>query len=112
LRSLHSFPTRRSSGLMLEEFLIPQILHQEITTPDEVTKMFQTIKQNQIAKSTIEGAIWDIYAQKTNQPLARALGGEKEYIDVGISIGIQSSTSELVQQVETYVKDGFKRIKV
>lgn len=104
--------TLQTNWHMLEDFLIPQILHQEITHPDEVTKMFQTIKQNQMAKSTIEGAIWDIYAQKTNQPLARALGGEKEYIDVGISIGIQSSTSELVQQVETYVKDGFKRIKV
>ncbi|HLR41163.1 MAG TPA: o-succinylbenzoate synthase [Virgibacillus sp.] len=104
--------TLQTNWHMLEDFLIPQILNQEITHPDEVTKMFQTIKQNQMAKSTIEGAIWDIYAQKTNQPLARALGGEKEYIDVGISIGIQSSTSELVQQVETYVKDGFKRIKV
>src|SRR5699024_2778670 len=59
-----------------------------------------------------EGAIWDIYAQQTNQSLAKALGGEKDKIEVGISIGIQSSIEKLVDLVDGYVKEGYKRIKV
>lgn len=104
--------TLQTNWHMLEDFLIPQILHQEISHPDEVSELFEPMKQNQMAKSTIEGAIWDIYAQQTNQSLARALGGEKETIDVGISIGIQPSTDDLINKVTGYVKDGFKRMKV
>lgn len=104
--------TLQTNWHMLEDFLIPQMLHQEISHPDEVSELFQTMKQNQMAKSTIEGAIWDIYAQQTNQSLAKALGGEKETIDVGISIGIQPSTDDLINKVTGYVKDGFKRMKV
>lgn len=104
--------TLQTNWHMLEDFLIPIILHQDISHPDEVSNMFEAIKQNQMAKSTIEGAIWDIYAQQTNQSLAKALGGKKEKIDVGISIGIQPSTDDLIKVVGEYVKDGFKRIKV
>src|SRR5699024_12822737 len=42
----------------------------------------------------------------------KALGGEKDKIEVGISIGIQSSIEKLVAVVDGYVKEGYKRIKV
>ena len=65
-----------------------------------------------MAKSTIEGAIWDIYAQQTNQSLAAHLAVKKIKIEVGISIGIQKSIDDLVALVDEYVNDGYKRIKV
>ena len=40
------------------------------------------------------------------------LGGTKDKIDVGISIGIQSSPAELVKKVEGYLTEGYKRIKI
>lgn len=104
--------TLQTNWHMLEDFLIPLILNKEITHPDEVNEIFASIRQNNMAKSTIEGAIWDIYAQQTNQSLAKALGGEKDKIEVGISIGIQSSIEKLVALVDGYVKEGYKRIKV
>jgi len=104
--------TLQTNWHMLEDFLIPLILNKEITHPDEVNEMFAPIRKNNMAKSAIEGAIWDIYAQQTNQSLAEALGGKKEKIEVGISIGIQDSIDTLVELVDGYVKDGFKRIKV
>ena len=97
---------------MLEDFLIPLILNKEIHHPDEVSELFAPIRKNNMAKSTIEGAIWDIYAQQTNQSLAHALGGKKDQIEVGISIGIQKSIEDLVALVDEYVRDGYKRIKV
>lgn len=97
---------------MLEDFLIPLILNKEISHPDEVNEIFEPIRKNNMAKSTIEGAVWDIYAQQTNQSLASALGGTKDKIEVGISIGIQKSIDDLVALVDEYVKEGYKRIKV
>ena len=104
--------TLKTNWHMLEDYLIPLILNKEINHPDEVNTLFEPIRKNNMAKSTIEGAIWDIYAQQTNQSLAQALGGTKKQIEVGISIGIQNSLEELVELVEGYVAEGYKRIKV
>lgn len=104
--------TLQTNWHMLEDFLIPLLLNKEIHHPDEVSELFAPIRKNNMAKSTIEGAVWDIYAQKTNQSLASALGGTRDKIEVGISIGIQQSIEELVELVDGYVKEGYKRIKV
>ena len=104
--------TLKTNWHMLEDYLIPLILHKEINHPDEVNVLFEPIRKNNMAKSTIEGAIWDIYAQQTNKTLAQALGGQKEKIEVGISIGIQKSIEDLVALVDGYVEEGYKRIKV
>ncbi len=104
--------TMKTNWHMLEDFLIPLILNKEIHHPDEVSEIFAPIRKNNMAKSTIEGAIWDIYAQQTRQSLAQALGGTKDKIEVGISIGIQNSIDELIEVVDNYLKEGYKRIKV
>lgn len=104
--------TFKTNWHMLEDFLIPILLGKELQHPDEVSDLFSAIRKNNMAKSTIEGAVWDIYAQQTNQSLAQALGGTKNHIDVGISIGIQNSVEELIEVVRGYVEEGYKRIKV
>lgn len=104
--------TLKTNWHILEDFLIPLILNKEIKHPDEVSQIFAPIRKNNMAKSTIEGAVWDIYAQQTNQSLAEALGGTRDKIEVGISIGIQNSLEELVDIVDRSLKDGYKRIKV
>lgn len=104
--------TVKTNWHMLEDFLIPLLLHKEITHPDEVSEIFTPIRKNNMAKASIEGAVWDIYAQQTNQSLAVALGGQKDKIEVGISIGIQSSPEKLIEVVDQKIQEGYKRIKV
>lgn len=104
--------TLQTNWHMLEDFLIPLLLNKEIQHPDEVNELFKPIRKNNMAKSTIEGAIWDIYAQQTKQTLAAALGGKKDKIEVGISIGIQNSIDDLVMLVDGYVREGYKRMKI
>ncbi|MCG5103151.1 o-succinylbenzoate synthase [Oceanobacillus alkalisoli] len=104
--------TMMTNWHMLEDFLIPLILNKKLEHPDEVSNIFSPIRKNNMAKSTIEGAIWDIYAQQTNQSLAAALGGSARRIEVGISIGIQRTTADLIQLIHQYVEEGYKRIKV
>lgn len=97
---------------MMRDFLIPLLLNKEINHPDEVSEIFSTIKKNNMAKAAVETAVWDLYAKRTNQPLAHALGGVATRIEVGISIGIQSSTDKLIDVVHNYIEEGYKRIKV
>lgn len=104
--------TVKTSLHMLEDFLIPIIMHRELEHPNEVSKLFASIRRNNMAKSAIEGAVWDIYAQQTNQSLAKAVGGTRKEIDVGISIGIQPSIERLLNTIDSYLQEGYKRIKV
>lgn len=104
--------TMQTNWHMLEDFIIPLLLHKEIKHPDEVSELFAPIRRNNMAKASIEGAIWDIYAQQQNQSLAQVLGGTKDKIEVGISIGIQPSIDDLIAVVDHSLKQGYKRMKV
>lgn len=94
------------------DFLIPLLLQAPIHHPDEVSERFAMIRRNNMAKSALEGAIWDLFAKRSNVSLSHALGGTKSQIDVGISIGIQPSVKELIRVIENYVIEGYKRIKI
>jgi o-succinylbenzoate synthase len=65
-----------------------------------------------MAKSTFEGAVWDLFAKKKGIPLAKALGGSTNQIEVGISIGIQNTVDDLLSLIEEHVNEGYKRMKV
>ncbi len=97
---------------MMRDFLIPIIANNPITHPKEVNGLFASIKGNNMAKSAIEGAIWDLYAKRKGITLAKALGGDKTEIDVGISLGIEPSVESLIAKITHYVEAGYKRIKV
>lgn len=108
----YSEETVETNKHIMEQFLIPLLLESPIEHPDEVSKRFEPIRRNNMAKAALEGAVWDLYAKRNNTPLYKALGGVKQKIDVGISIGIQPSANDLVHVVEGFVKEGYKRMKV
>ncbi len=97
---------------VMKDFLIPILQTNEIDHPDEVSMLFEPIKRNQMAKSALEGAIWDLYAKQNQMTLAAALGGNKKEIDVGVSIGIQPTVKHLLETIEENVAAGYKRIKI
>ncbi|MBM7570490.1 o-succinylbenzoate synthase [Aquibacillus albus] len=108
----YSEETVQTSEHMMRDFLIPMLLESPIDHPDDVYSRFSTIRRNNMAKSALEGAVWDIYAKRQGKSLATALGGEKKEIDVGISIGIQSSVKELLTVIEGFAAEGYKRMKI
>lgn len=108
----YSEETVQTNLHVMEDFLIKILQENDVTHPDEVSELFKPIKRNNMAKSALEGAIWDLYAKRENISLAQALGGKKQQIDVGISIGIQASVKDLLTTIEHYLQAGYKRIKI
>lgn len=104
--------TVKTNEHIIEDFLIPMLKENPIHHPDDVSKVFAPIRRNNMAKSAIEGAIWDLYAKRENITLAEALGGKRSSIEVGISLGIQENVQDLIDQVRKYVNEGYKRIKI
>ena len=65
-----------------------------------------------MAKAGVETAIWDAEAKQKNVPLAKLLGGTREEISSGVSIGIQPGIPELLAKVEKELAAGYQRIKI
>ena len=65
-----------------------------------------------MAKAGLEAALWDAFAKSQNISLSKMLGGTRDKVDVGVSIGIQSSVDVLLKKVEGYLAEGYKRIKI
>lgn len=104
--------TIKTAWHILTDFLIPLVLNNPIGHPNDLQTLFQSIKRNNMAKAAIEEAIWDVYAKRNEKPLSTLLGGKKEKIEVGAAIGIQQSERALLNTIEHYVEQGYKRIKV
>ncbi|WKA49290.1 o-succinylbenzoate synthase [Planococcus liqunii] len=108
----YSEETLETNLHIIKDFLVPIVLGNEISHPDRVSELFGHLRKNNMAKSTLEGAIWDLYAKRNKMTLAEALGGTRKKIEVGISIGIHENVEELIQTVAGFVEEGYKRIKV
>ncbi|SEM14385.1 O-succinylbenzoate synthase [Mesobacillus persicus] len=112
VQPMYNEETVHTNWHIMNDFLIPLLVNEPIIHPDEVIKRFEFVRGNFNAKAAIEGAVWDLFAKQQNLPLAKALGGVKDKIEVGVSVGIQESESKLLQQIEGYLREGYKRIKV
>ncbi|MFB5662468.1 o-succinylbenzoate synthase [Alteribacillus sp. HJP-4] len=97
---------------IISDFLIPLLFKENISHPVKVTERFKKIRGNFNAKAALECAIWDLYAKEQKVPLAKALGGKKKHIDVGISVGIQASVSEMLDQIKLSLNQGYQRVKI
>ena len=75
-------------------------------------KIFGRVRDNRMAKAALENAIWDLEAQRENVPLARLLGGVRDSIPCGVSLGIQPSIPELLEVIERELAAGYQRIKL
>ncbi|MDF2722305.1 MAG: menC [Paenibacillus sp.] len=97
---------------MLQHFLIPQLLGQHIEKPEQTSELFAPVRRNYMAISALEGAVWDLLCKAQGISLASALGGTRTEIDVGVSIGIEASADDVLRNVERFLGEGYKKIKV
>ncbi|SOC42854.1 o-succinylbenzoate synthase [Salinicoccus kekensis] len=109
---LYSEEFMDSALIAMNKYFAPLIVQNEISHPDEVWDLFAPFKKNNMAKSGIEGAVWDLYAKENGMTLAEAVGGGKTEVDVGISLGLEDTDELLLEKIQEKVDEGYKRIKV
>jgi len=97
---------------MLEDFLIPQALGRDLTDPWKVSDWFAGVRRNFMAISSMESALWDLYSKAMGVSLSSALGGTRTEIAVGVSIGIESSIDQVLDNVGHFREQGYQKIKV
>ena len=78
----------------------------------EVPSIFKLVRGHRMTKATLENAIWDLEAQREGLPLSRLLGGVRDIIPCGVSLGIQKTIPDLLAVIEKELAAGYQRIKL
>jgi o-succinylbenzoate synthase len=97
---------------ILTEYLWPRLKGRELASAADVWPLFEQVRGHNMAKGAVETAIWDAEAKLKNIPLWKLLGGERQEIPCGVSIGIKDSLDELSATVKKELAAGYQRIKI
>jgi o-succinylbenzoate synthase len=65
-----------------------------------------------MAKAAVEMGIWGVEATRLGMPLSRLIGGTRESIATGISLGIQKSPEALVEKAKAALDAGYRKVKI
>ncbi|MDQ6674104.1 MAG: o-succinylbenzoate synthase [Chloroflexota bacterium] len=104
--------TSETSWHMLRDFLTPALLGIAWGHPDEAAATWARVRGNRFAKAGLEMACWDLFTRVRREALAAAIGGTRAEIESGVSLGIEPTIEGILQQVERYLDQGYKRIKM
>ena len=109
----YSAETIDTAWLAIREWIAPRVLGVAIDRPDDVHPLLERdIRGHQMAKAAVEMGCWALDARKRGMPLAARLGGTREVVATGISIGIQASADALVERAQAALERGYRKIKL
>ncbi|MEZ5294660.1 MAG: o-succinylbenzoate synthase [Vicinamibacterales bacterium] len=108
----YSSETTETAWHIVTEFLAPRIVGQTFEHPRDVFPALKRVRGHNMAKAGVEMAAWDLYARIVGKPLSAVLGGTRDRIASGVSIGIQDSLDQLVAKVAKELAAGYRRIKI
>ena len=97
---------------VLRDFLWPMVKGREFNSAYEVWGLLKRVRGHNMAKACLEAAAWDAEAKQKGVPLAKLLGGTREEIASGVSVGIKDSVDELVATVKKELAAGYQRVKI
>lgn len=108
----YSYETVSTAWHVMRDFLAPTLIGEVLLKPEDVAAHFKKVRGHSMAKAGIENAIWDLFARAQEIPLSQMLGGRRERVEVGVSIGIQPTLEALLERIDQFVAKGYRRIKM
>jgi len=97
---------------ILRDFIGPFLAGKNLAHASDFPELVADIRGQEMAKSGVENALWDAEAKLAGLSLSRLLGGVKQHIDCGVSLGIRENPEALVAKVAQELGRGYQRIKL
>ncbi len=108
----YSSETWETAWHVLCGYVIPNSVGKELPNAAAFAERVRGFRGHRMAKAGVETALWDLEAKRLKTPLWKMLGGVRERIDCGVSIGIQASIDKLLEKIAVELESGYRRIKI
>jgi O-succinylbenzoate synthase len=109
----YSPETIDTAWLAIKEWVAPRILSRSFAHPLDVhAALERDFRGHRMAKATLEMGVWSMAAQREGVSLARLLGGTRDRVEVGISLGLEPDPDRLVEKARAALRQGYRKIKV
>ena len=92
--------------------LAPSFLERPELDPRQCSARLAEFAGEPFAKAGLEGAVWDLAAKASAQPLWALLGGTRRALASGAAIGLMPTLDDLLERVERFLAEGYRRIKI
>jgi O-succinylbenzoate synthase len=108
----YEYETVETCWHVLREFLGPVLVGQEIATAEDAARLMAPVRGHHLAKMGLEAAVYDLLGQAQGRSIAQLLGGTRDRIAVGVSIGVQDSVLILLDRIGSFAAQGYSRVKI
>jgi O-succinylbenzoate synthase len=97
---------------VIRRFLAPRIFTADDVHPQQVAHLIAPVKGHRMAKAAVETAVLDAWLRARGESFSAYLGGVRDRVPTGVSVGIMNSIDELLDTVTAYLEQGYLRIKL
>jgi o-succinylbenzoate synthase len=108
----YNHETIDTAWTIISKYVTPMLASTSVASASDVARILAPIQGNCMAVAAVETAIWDLEAKLLNKPLWQHLGGTRNVISCGVSIGLQKSPQILIEKVARELESGYQRIKI
>src|SRR5229473_995071 len=108
----YSPETADTAWLMLREYLWPLVKGKVFASAEKIWDLLGRVRGHNMAKGALEAAVWDAEAKQKGVALSKLIGGVREEIACGVSVGIKGSLDDLSAAVQKELSAGYQRIKI
>ncbi|GAB3897352.1 o-succinylbenzoate synthase [Kibdelosporangium lantanae] len=95
---------------VVADHLVPRVT--ALSTASRVAAAMAPVKGHPMAKAMVETAFLDAECRAHGMPLVTYLGGVRDRVPVGVSVGITDTVADLLDAVSSYLEQGYVRIKL
>jgi o-succinylbenzoate synthase len=97
---------------VMAQYLVPMLMAAPDVAAARVQSVLAPVKGHQLAKAALETAVLDAELRAKQMSFAQYLGAVRDRVPAGVSVGIPGSLAELLGQVEGYLEQGYRRVKL
>ena len=107
----YTYETTDTAWHLLTKFLLPAVVGATFEEPSDILAGVTGVRGHPMARAAVEMAAWDLTARARGVALSQLLGGRRESVAVGVSLGMMP-LAQLGDTIEGYLGDGYARVKV
>ncbi len=101
-----------AAWLAMRRFFVPRLIEQTDLAASDVAPLLGQFKGHRMSKAALEMAVLDAQLRFARTSMQQYLGGTGTAVVPGVSVGIMDSLPALLDAVDGYVAEGYRRVKL